>query len=710
MFPGHGSGPGMVLVQAAAPNALSPGQVLGFVLLDVLIILIAARGMGELANKIGQPRVVGEIIAGVLLGPTLLGRTVFAWDTPWSFLHCDTALAATGADPSITACLFPPQARSALGLLGQLALVLFMFLVGLELDWNLLKGKGKGIASVALGSVAFPLLLGFLIGPVLYTSAFVAGFGTPAQPDQLTFILFIAAMLSVTAFPVMARILQEKGLTQSPMGSVGVAAAAVVTVLMFLSVAVAAGVATDQGPSSLVLKFAIAGMFVAVLFLLVRPALAPLGRAYERHGELTPGIFAVILMLLFASSYIAHQIGINVIVGGFLAGAILPARQRMFRDMAARLADFTGVLLLPIFLAFSGLGSDFTQLALSHLPGIALFLAAGVAGKWLGGAVAARAGGLSWAEGNIIGILMNCRGLLILVVALIAVDQGVISAPLQVGGVLMALVTTMMTGPLFDAFIGRVRAAPPPEAPLAAAPPGTLRVLAGLDDLDQAPTVASAAFGVVGEQRPAEVVLCRLIPLSANRELLSGINDDPLEAERSLRSLRILGTLAPAGIDVTPLAFSSVDQTADLLRIATERGCDALVIGWRRRGGDSDALVAGAPCPVVAFRSGTDGQMDPDGPVTVVGAQDGDIMVNEMARHLAAGAGRAVRHVPFSDADSLVEVARRSSALVVAPSAAAAAELHRATSDVLAGIACPTYVVWRAEEPVRAPQPQPEPA
>ncbi|MGI8758261.1 MAG: cation:proton antiporter [Acidimicrobiales bacterium] len=711
MLGGDVSAPGVVLAQAAAPQALSPGQVLGFVLLDIFIILVAARAMGKLASKIGQPRVVGEIIAGVLLGPTLLGRTFFAWDTPFSFLHCDAALAASGADPSITNCLFPPQARGALGLLGQLALVLFMFLVGLELDWDLLKGKGKGIATVALGSVALPLILGFIIGPILYTSAFVAGFGSPEAPDQFGFTLFIAAMLTVTAFPVMARILQEKGLTASPMGSIGVAAAAVVTVLMFLSVAVAAGVATDQGPSSLVLKFAIAGVFVAVLFLVVRPALAPLDRAYERNGALTPGIFAAILMLLFASSYIAHQIGINVIVGGFLAGAILPARKALFRDMASRLADFTGVLLLPIFLAFSGLGTDFTVLALSHLPGIALFLVAGVVGKWLGGAAAARAGGLTWAEGNIIGILMNCRGLLILVVALIAVDQGVISAPLQVGGVLMALITTMMTGPLFDAFIGRVKAAPAPEAPLPAAPPGTLRVLAGLDDLDEAPAVASAAFGVVGDRRPAEVVLCRLIPLSANRELLSGINDDPLEAERSMRSLRILGTLAPAGVDVTPLAFSSIDQTADLLRIATERSCDALVIGWRRsgRGRDSDAatLVRDAPCPVVAFRPGTDGQSDPDGPVTVVGAHEGDAMVNDMALHLAAGAGRTVRHVPFTDGDSLVEAARRSSALVVSPSAATAADLHRDTAGVLSSLACPTYVVWRADEPARAAQPEP---
>jgi Kef-type K+ transport system membrane component KefB len=437
---------------------LQPNQVLGFVLLDIAIILVAARLLGALARRVGQPTVVGEIVAGVLLGPTL-----FAWDAPWQVLHCDAALAGTDRAPSITTCFFPPQSSSVLGIVGQIALVFFMFLVGLELDFDLLKGKAKSIAVLAVGVVAIPIALGFVIGPLLYGAEFVAGFGGPDAPDQTTFVLFVAAMLSVTAFPVMARILQEKGLTATPMGSIGVAAAAVVTVLMFLAVAVATGAATDQSPSSMGVKFAAAAAYLAAMFLVVRPALAPLGRSYERAGQLRPGVFATVIVMLFASSYAAHQIGINVIVGGFVAGAVLPARKALFRDMASRLSDLTAVILLPIFLAFSGLNTDFTTLGLTHIPGIALFLLAGIVGKWLGGALSARAGGLSWGEGNLLGILMNCRGLLVLVVALIALNEGVISQPMQAGGVVMALVTTMMTGPLFDRFA-------PPAAAAARAP------------------------------------------------------------------------------------------------------------------------------------------------------------------------------------------------------------------------------------------------
>lgn len=691
----------MVLAQAV-PASLQPGEVLGFVLLDLVVILAVARLLGALANKVGQPRVVGEIVAGIVLGPTLLGRSVLAWDRPWSFLNCDASLAATGAAPSITDCLFPPQARSGLGLLGQIALVLFMFLVGLELDWSLLRGKARSVAAVAVGSVGVPVALGFVVGPLLYGSAFVGGFGTPDQPGRLAFNLFVAAMLSVTAFPVMARILQEKGLTSTLMGSIGVASAAVVTVLMFLTLAAAAGVASDQGPSDLVVKFVLTGAFIAGLFLVVRPALQPLGRAYEARGSLTPGLFAAVLVLVFICSYLAHQLGINVIVGSFLAGVVLPARTALFRDMAGRLADVTAVVLLPVFLAFSGLNTDFTTLRPSHVPGIALFLAAGVVGKWLGAAASARTGGLSWAEGNVLGILMNCRGLLILVVALIALDQGVISGPMQAGAVLMALVTTVMTGPLFDAFLPRAGPASPPAEGLPALAPARRRVVAGFDELDEAPALAAAAFALVGDPRPAEVVLCRLIPLPAHRHVVTGIADETLETRRSLRFLRGLAALAPAGVEVVSVASSSVDFTGDLAGIAAERECEAVVVPWRFTSStaESDGLAAGVLAAesertlswaVVAVRPGPDGA-PPRGPVAVVGQPLPGGVADKLAGHLAERAGGGLRHLPL-DAEAAWEAgAARSSALVICLDGAG----RPRDGDIdaaLSRLPCPAFVV-----------------
>ncbi len=442
---------------------LSPSQVTAFVLLDIVLILVVARVVGTLFTKIGQPRVVGEIVAGVLLGPTLLGATLWGGFSPPAWLHCDAAIAANpaGPMPSPTECFFPFQARGVLGVLGQIALLLFMFLTGLEFDFALLKGKIRGIVLVGVGVVAVPVALGFAVAPLLANDTFRA-----AEASDLGFTLFVGAMLAVTAFPVMVRILQEKGLTTSPMGATGIAAAAICTILMFLAVAAASSIAGGGMISGLVLKLVLTGVYLAVMFGVVQPSLAPMGRSYEARG-MTSGTFATILVVLFASGYVAHQIGINVIVGGFLAGMVLPARKGLFADMTARLAELTGTVLLPIFLAFSGLTTDFTQLSVAALGGIAVFLLAGIVGKWAGGAVFARAGGLSWAEGNVLGILMNCRGLLVLVVALVGVQNGVITPVMQLGGVLMALITTAMTGPLFDRFIGSAAPVPAAAAPTA---------------------------------------------------------------------------------------------------------------------------------------------------------------------------------------------------------------------------------------------------
>ena len=441
-------------------SSLTPDQVLAFVLLDLTLILLAARLMGALARRVGQPGVVGEIVAGILLGPTLLGPTVFRWDSPWSVLHCDAALAATGAEPSISSCLFPPQARGSLSVLGQVGLMLFMFLVGLQLDHAALRGRAKSVLTLGLGAVGVPVVVAFLISPVLFSDTFVAGFGTADQPSATGFSLFVAAMLSVTAFPVMARILQEKGLSASAMGAVGVAAAAVVTVAMFLLVAVARGVSAGETPGALALVVAQAAAYLLVMWFLVRPALAGLAPAVRRPGPLDPGVFAVLFLVLLASAATAHVIGINVIVGGFVAGAVMPARAELFGALSARLSDLTAVVLLPVFLAFSGLNTDFTTLRPDQLGGIAVFLLAGVVAKCGGGALFARLGGLTWREGTVLGVLMNCRGLLVLVVALIGVNAGVITPALQIGGVLMALVTTVMTGPLVDRAVARVPAEP----------------------------------------------------------------------------------------------------------------------------------------------------------------------------------------------------------------------------------------------------------
>lgn len=439
------------------PSGAASGKVVAFVLLDIVLILIAARLCGAAARKVGQPAVVGEIIAGILLGPSLLGPALFELSNPPDFLSCDIMNPAVGSDgapfvASVSSCLFPAQARGAIGVLGQIGLIFFMFLVGIEVNGRSLRGKEKGIGLVSLGAVGVPVALAFLITPVLWTSTFVPFFGTDAAPDRLGFTLFVGATLSVTAFPVMARILQEKGLTTSNVGAVGVAAAGVVTVLMFLIIATAEGIATGSGAGAIGRVWVLTALYLAFMLTIGRRLLAPLGRRFAAAGDrLDPDMFAVLVGVAIASGFVADRIGVNVIVGGFMAGLIVPApRPELWKQMTARIGDLTAIVLLPIFLAFSGLATDFTKLTVGAVPGIVVLLVAAVVGKLVGGAVFARLGGLSWEEGTVIGVLMNCRGLLVLVAALVAISANVITPALQLGAVVVALVTTAMTGPLFD--------------------------------------------------------------------------------------------------------------------------------------------------------------------------------------------------------------------------------------------------------------------
>jgi Kef-type K+ transport system membrane component KefB len=428
-------------------SGLSTTQVVGFVLFDLALILVVARFVGWVFTRIGQPRVVGEIVAGVLLGPTLLGPTLWPDFVGPAILDCAASIttAPAGTVPSPTWCLFPAQSRLFLAILGQLGLMLFMFLTGLEMDSSMLRGKARAVTLVGLGVVVVPVLAGFVVGPLLSNSIF-----RPEGASELGFTLFVGAMIAVTAFPVMARILQEKGLTTSAMGSIGVAAAAVCTVAMFVTAAVASSVVAGASSSEIAIKVVLMAGFLVAMFYLVRPMLVRIGARYRKSDSMSSGYFALVLIMLLISALIAHALGLTVIVGGFVFGIVLPDRERLFADMRSRMSELTTVVLLPVFLAFSGLGTDFTQLSVAALGGLAVLLVAAVASKWLAGAGFARLGGLTWAEGNVLGILMNCRGLLVLVVAIVGVSGGVITPVLQLGAVLIALITTAMTGPLFD--------------------------------------------------------------------------------------------------------------------------------------------------------------------------------------------------------------------------------------------------------------------
>jgi Kef-type K+ transport system membrane component KefB len=434
------------------PEALPATETIAYLLADLAIILIAARIVGGLFAAMKQPRIVGEMIAGILIGPTVLGGQ----------LSKGAVTSLQGTDPSnpdrgfavngsgLVNDLYPLQSFAFLNLIGLLTLIFFMFLVGLEVQQKFLKGRERQIIVVALAVVIGPVGLGFLVGGVLDSDVWRA-----PGVSSTTHALFVGAGLSVTAFPVMARILQEKGLLATDMGAVGVGAAALVTPLMFLVVAGAVASSNEMGvPNTIGIKLGFAVGFVAVLFLVVRPLLKlVINQLYEPDKPLNATLLAILLIGAIASGLVADRIGIHSLNGGFLFGAAVPQIAGLGKAVIDRMLDFVVVFMIPIFLAVSGLQTDLRTLEVSMLPGILLFLAAMVVGKWAIGAGAGMTVGLSFRDANAIGVLMNCRGLMILVVALVGKQAGVITDAMQIAFVLGAIITTLMTGPLVSVFL-----------------------------------------------------------------------------------------------------------------------------------------------------------------------------------------------------------------------------------------------------------------
>ena len=393
-------------------------------LVQIGVVLVAARLVGLLFRRIHQPQVVGEMVAGILLGPSLLGWAV----------------------PEISARLFPAASLGFLNSISQIGLLIFMFLVGLELDPKLLRGKSHTAVVTSHASIVAPFLLGALLSLLLYPRL---------SDDSVTFTgfaLFMGAAMSVTAFPVLARILSERGLTKTRVGAVAIACAAVDDVTAWCILAgVVAVVRSGTGAHSLWITLAGSAAFVLVMLGLVRPVLARLEGAFHRRGTLTQDLLGGVLLLGLASAWVTEYLGIHALFGAFLAGAVMPKGERFVHALTEKLEDVTVVLLLPLFFAFTGLRTAFGLLEGAEMWGYAaLIILVAVAGKWGGSTLAARFTGMTWRESGAVGVLMNTRGLMELVILNIGLDIGVISPALFAMMVLMALVTTFMTSPLLE--------------------------------------------------------------------------------------------------------------------------------------------------------------------------------------------------------------------------------------------------------------------
>lgn len=379
---------------------MTAGQ-LTVLLADLALIVVLARLFGALARKCGQPPVIGEIVAGVLLGPSLFGT-------------------------AFTNAVFPTDVRASLSVLANVGLAVFMFVVGLELPRNLLHGKGSLAVTVSLSSIAVPFGLGVVLALHLLSTH-------PAE-HRLGFMLFVGAAMAVTAFPVLARLLTDLGLTGTPLGGLALTCAAVDDVAAWSLLAVVAVVSDAGGQDEWRLLLVLP--YLAVMRWIVRPLLRRL------TGDLTvPGLAGLLL-----SGAATEWMGLHFIFGAFLFGVVMPREGSA--ALLDRLGQLSSVLLLPVFFVVAGLQVDLALLGAAGLGELGLILLVAVGGKFGGGYLAARAGGVPHRTSAALALLVNTRGLTELVILAVGLRLGVLDQSLYSSMVVMALVTTAMAAPL----------------------------------------------------------------------------------------------------------------------------------------------------------------------------------------------------------------------------------------------------------------------
>ena len=398
-------------------------------LLQLIVILSTARICGWVLRHVGQPSVVGEMAAGLMLGPVVMGALF----------------------PSLHAQLFSKSNLEGLSSLSTVGLVLFMFVVGLELrSTQGVRAQLKAAGYVGALSVIVPMVLGIAISPALHPALAPAGVGF------WPFALFMAAALSITAFPVMARILKDRGLTRTPFGQLSLGAAAVVDVFAWILLALVVALAgAGEGYMGLVKTTGGVAVLLAVLFFGLKPAFAWLLRTRAPDGEPSTTEMASLMIGLLVCAMATEWLHLHAVFGAFLFGACLPRDDRLLSSLTQRIEPISIVVLMPLFFALAGLGTTTNAFSGASIGAMLLIVAVASIGKLAGGAIGARMAGYGWRDSFATGSLMNARGLMELIVMKIGLDAGLIGPELFTMLLVMALVTTAMTGPLINLVLGR---------------------------------------------------------------------------------------------------------------------------------------------------------------------------------------------------------------------------------------------------------------
>jgi Kef-type K+ transport system membrane component KefB len=555
----------------SAAGSSSPDVML-HVLLALIVVIVLARMLGSLFRAIHQPPVIGEIIAGVLLGPSVLGHLA----------------------PSVASYVLPASVAPFLNVIAQVGIILYMFLVGLELDPKLLRNRGHATVAISHASILAPFLMGAALAVFLYPR-----FSSPSV-SFTSFSLFIGVAMSITAFPVLARILTDRGIHKTRMGAIALTCAAVddVTAWCLLALVVSVVEARTYGAFNTI---GMALAFIALMIVVGRPAMVRLTLHYGNRG-LSQGLMAAIFVALLVSALTTDLIGIHAIFGAFALGAIIPHDSSLARELTDRLEDLVLVLLLPAFFAFTGLR---TQIGLvsgwEQWMICALIIAVASAGKFGGGTIAAHLTGLGWRDSAALGVLMNTRGLMELIVLNIGYDLKVIPPELFAMLVIMALVTTFATTPILHFIAPREEflaeeSHREPAAKLRLVRPIRQGILVPVSNPEKVrPLLEIALWATAAEDLPPRVAAFVRRPIGGIR---SGLREVQRRiAPRSHALSAALDYALEREVAIVPQASWTEAPAHDIIQLATEIRAAWILLGFHRP-------VFGAD-----FRGGTVGEI-----------------------------------------------------------------------------------------------------
>src|SRR5215469_7598863 len=518
-------------------------------LADVAIIIILARLLGTAAKRLGQPPVLGEILAGILLGPTFFaGR--------------------------ITHALFPLSLIPPLTALADIGLVLFMFVVGYEVDLRLIRGRERVAAGVSTGSVVLPLVLGSALGVWLAHRNHIH--------QVSTFALFIGTAMAATAFPVLARILTDRGLHRTRIGGIALASAAIADVLAWTLLAVVVALAG----SSAQWKVLLAIPYAAAMFAVVRPLLRRLSRFYQRAGRLTPNILATVLAGLLLSAWATNWMGLHFIFGAFLFGVVMPRENvlGLREEILERLEQISVVVLLPIYFVVAGLNINLSTIGHSGLVELAAILVVAIVGKLVGAYLGAQFTGVRGRNAGVLATLMNTRGLTELVILGVGLQLHILTKPLYALMVVMALVTTAMSGPLLKAIypdrIMQRDLAAADRAQLASGP--AYRILVLVDHPETAGPLVAIGADLAATRPGSELALVYLVSLLRTEERLevgAGLGGELLQMTLVMGQLHELTERAAArGAPATVFSRFSDDVAGELGAYVEAADPDTIVL------------------------------------------------------------------------------------------------------------------------------------